>query len=137
MIPYAGLTSHVIGIYKRDEASCFRCGNMRMPTMTITVNKPSEKVNVCEDGKTELKSSIFFLPAGNMPDVKQMREIAASVAAFMNAEGGVLYIGVADDGTLRGIEVSGKAYFCDKDKIVHRLLAHFGIDASRVAVRPK
>ena len=72
--------------------------------MTITVNKPSEKVNVCEDGKTEFKSSIFFLPASNMPDVKQMREIAASVAAFMNAEGGVLYIGIADDGTIRGIE---------------------------------
>ena len=72
--------------------------------MTIKVNKPNEKVNVCEDGKTEFKSSIFFLPSNNMPDVKQMREIAASVAAFMNAEGGVLYIGIADDGTISGIE---------------------------------
>lgn len=38
---------------------------------------------------------------------------------------------------VNAIEVSGKAYFCDEDKIVHRLLAHFGIDANRVAVRPK
>ena len=38
---------------------------------------------------------------------------------------------------VRAVEVSGKAYFCDEDKIVHRLLAHFGIDANRVAVRPK
>ena len=72
--------------------------------MTITVTRTSDKVNVCEDGKTEFKSSIFFLPSSNMPDVKQMREIAASVAAFMNAEGGTLYIGIADDGMIRGIE---------------------------------
>lgn len=72
----------------------------------ITVNeaKKLEKVNVREGGKTEFKSSIFFSPASNMPDVKQMREIAASVAAFMNAEGGTLYIGIADDGMIRGIE---------------------------------
>ena len=71
--------------------------------MTITVSKP-EKVNVCEDGKTEFKSSVFFAPGEKLPALKQMREIAASIAAFMNADGGTLYIGVADDGTISGIE---------------------------------
>ena len=71
--------------------------------MTITVSK-IEKINVVEDGKTEFKSSIFVAPGMNAPSMKQMREIAASIAAFMNAEGGCLYIGVSDDGTISGIE---------------------------------
>ena len=37
---------------------------------------------------------------------------------------------------VNAIEVSGKAYFCDGDKVVHRLLSHFGIEVNRVAVRP-
>ena len=71
--------------------------------MTITVNKPEnkpgnkpEKANVRENDKTEYKSSVFFAPGEKLPGFKQMREIAASIAAFMNADGGNLYVGIAD-----------------------------------------
>ena len=49
--------------------------------MTITVSKP-DKVNVCEDGKREFKSSIFFAPGEKLPVLKQMREIAASIFVY-------------------------------------------------------
>ena len=70
--------------------------------MTITVNQP-EKINVAEGQKVEFKTSAFYAPGEQNPGFKQMRTIAETVAAFMNAEGGTLYIGVADDGTIRGI----------------------------------
>lgn len=80
--------------------------------MTITVNQP-EKVNAVEGQKVEFKTSAFYAPWEQNPGFKQMRTIAETVAAFMNADGGKLFIGIADDGTIRGI------------------------DANRVAVRPR
>lgn len=70
--------------------------------MTITVSQP-EKINAVEGQKVEFKTSVFYAPGEHNPGIKQMRTIAETVAAFMNAEGGTLYIGVADDGTVKGI----------------------------------
>ena len=70
--------------------------------MTITVNQP-EKIGIPEGPKVEFKTSAFYAPGDLEPGLRQMRTIAETVAAFMNAEGGTLYIGVADDGTIRGI----------------------------------
>ena len=70
--------------------------------MNITVSQ-IEKINAVEGQKVEFKTSIFYAPGEHNPGVKQMRTIAETVAAFMNAEGGTLYIGVADDGTVKGI----------------------------------
>lgn len=71
--------------------------------MTITVNQP-EKINAVEGQKLEFKTSAFYAPGEHNPGFKQMRTIAETVAAFINAEGGDLIIGVADDGTVRGID---------------------------------
>ena len=71
--------------------------------MTITVNQP-EKVHAVEGQKLEFKTSAFYAPGEHNPGFKQMRTIAETVAAFMNADGGVLLIGVADDGTVVGFE---------------------------------
>ena len=70
--------------------------------MTISVSKPS-RINVAEGQKVEFKSSVFYAPGEHNPGLRQMRTIASTVAAFMNAEGDSLYIGVADDGTVKGI----------------------------------
>lgn len=69
----------------------------------ITISHP-EKITLAEGSKVELKSSAFYEPGAHNPGFKQMRTIAETVASFMNAEGGTLYIGVADDGTIRGID---------------------------------
>lgn len=61
-----------------------------------------------EDNNHEWKSSLVF-PAGSTdqsdPDVDhQVKVILKSIAGFQNAEGGLLYIGVTDNGEIRGIE---------------------------------
>ena len=71
--------------------------------MTITANQ-QEKLNALEGQKLEFKTSAFYAPGNHNPSFKQMRTIAETVAAFMNAEGGVLVIGVADDGTVKGLD---------------------------------
>ena len=64
------------------------------------------KVNFgTEDAKKEFKSSIVY-PAGETePDIdKQLGIICRTIAGFMNANGGTLYIGVSDNGYVCGIE---------------------------------
>ena len=63
-----------------------------------------DRVDVQEDQKTEFKRSIFISPETHTPCAKQMHVIAETLAAFMNAEGGMLYIGVNDGGQISGME---------------------------------
>ena len=73
-----------------------------MPSNVISVNT-FDKVDVKEDQKTEFKTSIFIDAETNAPGIKQMLKIARTLAAFMNADGGMLYVGVTDDKQIRGI----------------------------------
>lgn len=59
----------------------------------------------CEDAKKEFKSSIIY-PAGGTTANKQTQLgiICKTIAGFMNADGGTLYIGVMDNGYICGIE---------------------------------
>jgi predicted HTH transcriptional regulator len=53
----------------------------------------------------EFKSSIVFPADEYGPNIgKQLGVICRSIAGFMNAEGGTLYIGVSDSGYICGIE---------------------------------
>ena len=63
-----------------------------------------DMVDVQKDQKTEFKRSIFITPETHTPSAKQMHVIAETLAAFMNAEGGMLYIGVSDGGQIPGME---------------------------------
>ena len=53
---------------------------------------------------TELKTSIFVSPDSPVPSAKQYYQIAKTVAGFINGEGGTLWLGVADDGMVKGVE---------------------------------
>ena len=57
-----------------------------------------------EDQRKEYKTSIFVAPGARNPGVRQMKTIADTVAAFMNADGGILFIGVSDAYQPVGIE---------------------------------
>ena len=58
-----------------------------------------------EDQCKEYKTSIFMAPGEKMlGGAKQMKTIADTLAAFMNAEGGILFIGVTDDYKTVGIK---------------------------------
>lgn len=57
-----------------------------------------------EDQCREYKTSAFVAPGDHKPGARQMKTIADTLAAFMNAEGGILFIGVSDDYKSVGIE---------------------------------
>lgn len=59
-----------------------------------------------EDEHLEFKSSLFFPPKSKVasPDV-QLRNVLKEVCAFMNSDGGTLYIGVNDSGYAAGMEM--------------------------------
>lgn len=76
---------------------------------------------------TEFKTSIAY-PANSMRlDVAaQTAVIMKVITAFLNTEGGTLYIGVSDEGYVRGLE-NDLAYFKSKDRFdrhVHDNLRH-------------
>ena len=72
--------------------------------MTISVNDAFDKVEIKEDQRTEFKRSLFFDAVTHQPSFKQMIVIADTMAAFMNADGGMLYIGISDDKQPIGIQ---------------------------------
>jgi len=57
-----------------------------------------------ESGRVEFKSSARYNRHTGMRDERMELAVSKSVAGFLNAEGGVLLIGVADDGSVTGIE---------------------------------
>ncbi|GAB1640593.1 hypothetical protein KRMM14A1259_10160 [Krasilnikovia sp. MM14-A1259] len=57
-----------------------------------------------ETHHVEFKSSARYNRHTRQRDERVERVIAKSLAGFLNAQGGVLLIGVADDGTITGIE---------------------------------
>lgn len=58
-----------------------------------------------EDDRQEFKSSIVYPAGSTEADIdKQLAIICRTIAGFMNKDGGTLYIGVSDDGYVRGIQ---------------------------------
>lgn len=75
-----------------------------------------------ENTTTEFKTTIVFPPNNQMfanPE-EQMQNIGKVVAAFLNTDGGNIYIGVNDQGTGVGIanDLNYKEFLRDKDKYV-------------------
>ena len=67
--------------------------------------KKSGKNFGSEDAKKEFKSSIVYPAGDTLPDIdKQLGIICRTIAGFMNAGGGTLYIGVSDSGYICGID---------------------------------
>lgn len=83
-----------------------------------TVQKP-ENINFGRENNTkEFKSTIVYPPENNHEaDIdKQMEHILTTICGFLNADGGILYIGVNDIGYPRGIETDLNYLHCNEDK---------------------
>jgi hypothetical protein len=63
-----------------------------------------ELIAAGEGERLELKSTARWNTKSGARDVRMEDEVAVTVAAFMNASGGTLLLGVDDDGTVRGHE---------------------------------
>lgn len=80
---------------------------------------PTQIADGREDVHTEFKTSMIYpAGAGMRRDVKaQLNEILTVIVGFMNSFGGKLYIGVSDEGYVRGVE-NDLAFFGSRDKMV-------------------
>lgn len=73
--------------------------------MTIRVSDAFDgKADIKEDLHNEFKTSMFYDNKTHLPSFNQMKKIAVSMAALMNAEGGYLWLGVDDSARPVGIE---------------------------------
>lgn len=64
-----------------------------------------------ESKQVEFKAALAWDDRGQKKDGGIARRILREVAAFMNSEGGVLLIGVHDDGSIRGVDVELNSCF--------------------------
>lgn len=83
---------------------------------------PTQIAGGMEDINTEFKTSMIYpAGAGMRRDVKaQINEILTVITGFMNSQGGRLYIGVSDEGYVRGLE-NDMEFFGTRDKMTLEL----------------
>lgn len=63
-----------------------------------------ELIKAGESASLEFKSTLRFNVRENVKDLELEQEVAKTIAAFLNGEGGYLLIGVEDSGNIFGIE---------------------------------
>ncbi len=90
-----------------------------------------------ENDRVEFKSSIVYPAGRTIPDMKQQSEvILRTIAGFLNASGGTLYIGVSDAGTVIGLKEDYNYMACDSDAyerfIRQRIITTLGKDINSI-----
>jgi ATP-dependent DNA helicase RecG len=78
--------------------------------------------------KIEDLKSVIELGEGQFIEFKEAldKNFAKEIVAFANASGGIIYLGITDEGTIKGIELSNRlksqiqdiAYNCDPSIII-------------------
>jgi very-short-patch-repair endonuclease len=73
---------------------------------TSTVNRETiiDRIKARESSNVELKSSFRYDIKNRKPNPKMEKIIAKTISAFMNSEGGTLFIGVNDEGNVVGLQ---------------------------------
>jgi len=87
------------------------------------VSRPNlaELLATREPGNVEFKSSAFYSFRPEVPERVVTDSVVKTVAGFLNADGGTLAIGVADDGEVLGVEVDLDHKGVDLDRYVNAL----------------
>jgi Putative DNA-binding domain len=90
----------------------------------MTPTRPEPKIVAIEE---QIKSAVDALKKDNMQKVlveahkvleeKLQQEIVKTIAAFLNSEGGILLVGVEDDGTVSGIEKDFKSIHSNRKNL--------------------
>ncbi|MET0370698.1 MAG: DUF3320 domain-containing protein [Sphingobium sp.] len=103
------------------------------PVAAVPVNTPSPLVALIAEGeheRLEFKETLRWDVAGAVQNKKLEEVVIKTLAGFANRVGGTLLIGVADDGTIRGLE---RDYTClggNRDRmqlhLTNLVTNHFG-----------
>lgn len=83
-----------------------------------------------ESQTVELKSTARWNLMAKQSDKKMEQIVAKAVCGFLNAEGGTLVIGVADDGTILGLEDDYKTLGKKQDRDGYELFLRSMLDAN-------
>lgn len=86
-----------------------------------------EHIQAGEDSRTEFKELHFGSRGVSSPNSD---DLAAAMVAFANSDGGTLYLGIADDGRVRGIPR-------EKLDLVGQWVMHIAADLCNPPIRPK
>jgi len=73
-------------------------------SQSVRGDNPPWRIQDSEGAHCEFKASLIYSPKTRKPGTDQVECIAATVAAFMNSDGGILYLGVKDNGDVVGVE---------------------------------
>ncbi|MBN2156486.1 MAG: putative DNA binding domain-containing protein, partial [Candidatus Lokiarchaeota archaeon] len=93
-----------------------------IPDEEFSTEEPTSELDIIRMGESqfvEFKAALRWNIHTNAPDNRIEHSLLKTVVAFMNSDGGTLYVGVADDGEIVGIE---EDRFPNDDKF----LLHFG-----------
>ena len=109
---------------RRLMAHIVKEGYLKLSGMTVpeTVSVELDVENLVEHGESDLlefKSTLRTNLHTNKKDSNMEHAVLKTLAAFLNADGGTLIIGVADDGTPVGIEADG---FQNEDHMSRHLI---------------
>ncbi len=74
-----------------------------------------------EGPRLEFKSTLLWNVRAGKKDPKMAYAVLKTIAAFLNTEGGVLLIGVEDDGTLQGMEDDLRLFGGSRDRFEQHL----------------
>jgi hypothetical protein len=85
-----------------------------LPESVAPMPSVNDLVAAGESDAVEFKSTLRTNLHTSAPDDKIVLSALKTIAAFLNAGGGTLLIGVSDDGTLRGLDADG---FASEDKM--------------------
>jgi predicted HTH transcriptional regulator len=94
------------------EAYAKLCGNL--PAAVAPVMSVADLLAAGESGSIEFKSTLRTNLHTGQPDEKMHLAALKSIAGFLNAAGGTLVVGVADDGKVLGL---GADKFPNEDKM--------------------
>ncbi|HSR54531.1 MAG TPA: RNA-binding domain-containing protein, partial [Acidobacteriota bacterium] len=99
-------------------SSLFEEYRKRIKNGGLTEADVVKEIRAGENKHVEFKSSLRFNVHTEQNDKRLTHSALKTIAAFQNSEGGTLYIGVADDGEIAGIEQDG---FPNEDKFLLHL----------------
>lgn len=117
--------------FKRIFTRLMRSSTPISPVMMYSEKDVVDDLNnlheIGENSKNEFKASLRWDKKRNCINKDLQKEIIKTIAGFLNADGGLLHIGVEDDGTICGIEDDLKTMNGSVDRFfqtINNLICH-------------
>lgn len=97
------LTIRVLGTYPCAEPDASIGEQARLPLVPKDI-RPEDVIAACEGSSTEFKSTLRWNRKEQKKDSELEFAVIKTIAGFMNGKGGILLIGVDDEGTVLGLD---------------------------------